>query len=120
MQEGKIFSKKLAKVNSNSSRFSNPFFFTTSTNFFTDPLKLNKEEINLVNNEMEGMINKGAKMKVTAPGQFLSNIFLVLKKDVGKQACHKFKEKISLFHINTSRWKPVFNKGTVITKRLDV
>jgi len=104
LQEGKIFSKKLAKVNSNSSRFSNPFFFTTSTNFF----------------EMERMINKGAKMKVTAPGQFLSNIFLVLKKDVGKQACHKFKEKISPFHINTSRWKPVFNKGTVIPKRLDV
>ena len=54
--------------------------------------KISKEQFSLVEQELLGMLEKGAIQKVgPKQGQFLSNLFLVEKKDGGKRTVIKFK-----------------------------
>ena len=73
----------------------------------------------LVTKEVEGMLKKGANQKTFAKeGQFLSNLFLVSKKDVGSRPVINFEYFQSLFSLQKGGL--AFTHGHVEREKLHV
>ena len=76
----------------------------------------------LVTKEVESMLKKGTIQKASVEkGQFLSNLFLVAKKDGGTDPCNKLKKSESIHSLSSlQNGRLAFAEGNAERERLHV
>ena len=82
--------------------------------------RVNKEERLQINSEIKEMLRKGAIQQLKSqPGEFLSNLFLVNKKDGGNKSCNKSQISEQLHTLpKFQNGRNAFNKGSSPRTRL--